>query len=248
MSLSCPTTASLHAACLPAPLGDLVRCLSDRFDPPGPVCAAIALQAVAAAVGPAAVLRDEPTPPLSPSLNTFIAAPPGSALPLALDIVMAPLRSIQARLGTLSSAEPSRLASVDSRAVPAEERARAAPFIMTEDCSLAGLLASLAASFDGCLLATFTPSPWSRLQNELAATPQWLPAAAVRSGACWAGVRDQARETSACFPDPARGDSAALLAVVPRHRVSAAGSLPAQPGARSGLAARQPTRRHRTAA
>lgn len=171
MSLPCPTTASLHAACLPTPLGDLVRCLQDRLDLPGPVGTALALQAVAVAVGSAAVLRDDPTPPLSPSLNTFIAAPPGSALPLALDIVMAPLRSIQARLGTLSSAEPSRLASVDSRAVPAEERARAAPFIMTEDSSLAVLLASLAASFDGCLLAIFTPAGWSRFQGELAATP-----------------------------------------------------------------------------
>ena len=84
MTLTCATSTSKSPsspdvqASLPAPLGDLVRCLQDRLDLPGPVCAAVALQAIAAAVGPAAVLRDDPTPPLSPSLNMFIAARPGS--------------------------------------------------------------------------------------------------------------------------------------------------------------------------
>ncbi|MEN9632251.1 MAG: hypothetical protein RL077_655, partial [Verrucomicrobiota bacterium] len=55
---------------LPSLLGSVVRSLEANLALPPAVGTAVALQAVSAAIGAAAVLRDDPAPPLTPSLHT----------------------------------------------------------------------------------------------------------------------------------------------------------------------------------
>ena len=164
-----PTSWPGEHLILPPLLDSVVQTLEDNLALPPAMGTALVLQGVSAAIGAAAVLRDDPAPPLLPGLHTIIAASPGSTLPLALDAVLAPLRVLQTQLWAFAAAEPSLLSA--GHLLPAEERARRAPVIMTEDASLAVLRDAGRQVFDGTMLATFTPGAWSRLWAELAATP-----------------------------------------------------------------------------
>lgn len=156
---------------LPPLLDSVVRALADSLALPPAVGTAVALQAVSAAIGSAAVLRDDPAPPLTPSLHTVIAARAGSTLPTATNAVLSPLRVAQAQLNELAATGPSMLTTNGQRLEPAEERARLAPVFLMEDAPFPALLAAPSCSFDGCVLATFSATAWSRLWTELAASP-----------------------------------------------------------------------------
>jgi hypothetical protein len=156
---------------LPSLLGSVVRGLEDSLALPPAVGTAVALQAVSAAIGAAAVLRDDPAPPLTPSLHTIIAASPGSMLPLALDTILAPVRLMQVQLNQMAATGPSMLSTSGQPFGARELRACLSPVILVADASCSALLAAPSRAFDGCVLATFSATAWSRLWTELAATP-----------------------------------------------------------------------------
>lgn len=156
---------------LPSLLDSVVRALAESLALPPAAGIALALQGVSAIVGAAAVLRDDPAPPLAASLHTVIAAGAGSTLPLALNAVLAPLRLAQMQLNEMAATGPAMLTTSGQRLEPVEERARLAPVFLVEDAPFPALLAAPPRSFDGCVLATFSATAWSRLWTELAASP-----------------------------------------------------------------------------
>ena len=139
---------------LPPLLSSVVRSLEANLALPPTVGTAVALQAVSAAIGAAAVLRDDPAPPLTSSLHTIIAAGAGSTLPLALDVVLAPLRIMQAELNALAATGPAMLAA-EPRLRAMEQRACLTPVILVEDAQFSALLAAPPRAFDRCVLATY---------------------------------------------------------------------------------------------
>lgn len=155
---------------LPNLLGSVVAALEANLALPPAVGTALALQGVSAIVGAAAVLRDDPAPPLAASLHTVIAAGAGSTLPLALNAVLAPLRLAQMQLNEMAATGPAMLAG-DTGLRAREFRACLSPVILVEDAPFSGLLAAPRRAFDGCLLATYSATAWSRLWTELAASP-----------------------------------------------------------------------------
>ena len=169
MSLPCPTTASLHAACLPTPLGDLVRCLQDRFDLPGSVCAAIALQALSAALGPAAQLIEGAAAPLSAELNGLVIAPPGSTVSLARQALLAPLLMVQDELWWLAGEEPPALLLAGSHTNPAEVLARQRPVVLVTAPTFEELQAAMPRSFDGSVCAVYDAGSFERFWFDLQA-------------------------------------------------------------------------------
>ena len=156
---------------LPSLLDSVVRALEANLALPPAAGIALALQGVSAIVGAAAVLRDDPAPPLAASLHTVIAAGAGSTLPLALNAVLAPLRLAQMQLNEMAATGPSMLTTNGQRLEPVEERARLAPLFLVVDAPFPALLAAPPRAFDGCVLATFSATAWSRLWAELAASP-----------------------------------------------------------------------------
>ena len=155
---------------LPPLLSSVVRSLEATLALPPAVGTAVTLQAVSAAIGAAAVLRDDPAPPLTPCLHTVIAAGAGSVLPLALDAVLVPLRITQVELNELAATGPAMLAA-EPRLRAMEQRACLSPVILVEDAQFSALLAAPPRAFDRCVLATYSATAWSRLWTELAATP-----------------------------------------------------------------------------
>ena len=151
-------------------LGSVVQDLEANLALPPAVGVALALQAVSAAVGSAAVLRDDPAPPLAASLHTVIAANPGSTMPLALDVILSPLRSMQVQLNQMAATGPSMLAG-DPALRARELRACMSPVILAQDVPFSGLMSAPARAFDGCVLATFSAVAWSHLWTELSAAP-----------------------------------------------------------------------------
>jgi hypothetical protein len=138
---------------------------------PPAVGTAVALQAVSAAIGAAAVLRDDPAPPLTPSLHTIIAASPGSTLPLALDAILAPVRLMQVQLNQMAATGPSMLSTSGQPFGARELRACLSPVILMEDAPFSELMAAPSRAFDGGVLAKLSSTACSRLWTGLAASP-----------------------------------------------------------------------------
>jgi len=166
-----PTITPVEPLALPPVLGEVVSSLETNLSLPPAVGIAVALQTVSAAVGAAAVLRDDPAPPLSPSLHTFVAASAGSILPRALDAVLAPLRVIQGEFLALAASGPPQLARAGNPPATFEERARLLPVILAEDLTFADFMAAPARAFDGHVFHCQGAAAWGRLWTELAATP-----------------------------------------------------------------------------
>ncbi len=146
---SAPTTWPASQLALPPLLGGVVHSLEANLGLPPAAGIAVALQAVSAAVGGSAVLRDDPAPLLAASLNTIIAAGAGSTLPLALNAVLAPLRLAQMQLNEMAATGPAMSTTNGQRLEPVEERARLAPVFMVEDAPFPALLAAPPRAFDG---------------------------------------------------------------------------------------------------
>ena len=154
---------------LPSRLADVVRRLEDKLAVPAPAGAALALQVLSAALGPAAQLVDGAAAPLSAELNTVLITPPGSTVSLARQALLGPLLAVQDELWALAEPEPSLLVEADGCAVPAKDTLRQRPVMMLNDPDYAELQAALARSFDGTLFTVHDAGAWERFWPELQA-------------------------------------------------------------------------------
>lgn len=155
--------------CLPSLLGELNTWLEQQLALPPPVGAALALQVLSAALGPAAHLVVGDSLSIPAGLNSLMIAPPGSASSLARRMLMAPLLAIQGDLWELAGNEPDHVVKLPVSSASPEDRACHKPVILATSPAFMELQPSLARSFDGTVLTIQDAGGWELFWPDLQA-------------------------------------------------------------------------------
>jgi len=166
---STPTICPGSQLILPRLLAEVVSSLETHLALPPAVSIAVALQALSAALGPAARLADGAAAPLPAELNTLVLAPPGSTFPVARDGVFDPLNALQSELWDLAGEEPTLLLQPEQPNDPALARARRQPVALLSAPTFSEVQAALSRSFDGSLLAVLDTGAFERFWPDVQA-------------------------------------------------------------------------------
>lgn len=147
---------------LPSQLDELICCLETRLAVPTSAATALALQTLSSALGSSAQLVEGAATPLSAELNALVVAAPGTTVPLARQVLMAPLLAVQADLWERAEAEPTRVFEPDGATTPADDLVRQQAVIVLNAPDYTELQASLERSFDKTVFTVHDAGAWER--------------------------------------------------------------------------------------